>query len=215
MSTSNKFMKGKSMNQIDDAGNKISPSKVVCIGRNYVEHIKELNNETPDQMVFFLKPNSAITDCIISGSDEAIHYEAELSFIIEDNKVANVGFGLDLTKRGLQSILKEKGLPWERAKAFDHSAVFSEFVSFSGSVDTLSLQLLINDIAIQHADYDLMINKPEEIINEVTSFMSFENGDILMTGTPKGVGVVNTGDHFTGRVYQGEDLLIEQKWKVL
>jgi len=203
------------MNQIACAGKRYSPSKVVCIGRNYVEHIKELNNETPDQMVFFVKPNSAITGDIVSGSDEPIHYEAEISFIIEDNNIAQVGFGLDLTKRGLQSTLKSKGLPWERAKAFDKSAVFSQFVSFSGAVETLSLQLLINDMPIQHADYALMMNKPVDIIDEVSSFMSFENGDILMTGTPKGVGIAVQGDQFIGRIYQGETLLIEQQWTVL
>jgi len=203
------------MNQIESAGKRYSPSKVVCIGRNYVEHIKELNNETPDQMVFFVKPNSAITDCIVSGVDEPIHYEAELSFIIEGNHITQVGVGLDLTKRGLQSTLKGKGLPWERAKAFDKSAVFSHFVSFSGALETLSLQLLINGSLVQHADYALMMNKPVDIINEVSSFMSFEAGDILMTGTPKGVGIAQQGDHFVGRIYQGETLLLEQQWTVL
>lgn len=202
------------MNQINTAGTMSSPSKVVCIGRNYVEHIKELNNEMPDQMVFFVKPNSAITDSINSDDEEPIHYEAELSFVIENKQIVSVGLGLDLTKRGLQRVLKDKGLPWERAKAFDKSAVFSEFQPFTGSVEALSMQLLINDTVIQHADYDLMIHKPEQIINEVASFMSFEDGDILMTGTPKGVGVANQGDHFTGRIYQGEALLIEQQWTV-
>lgn len=203
------------MNEINNAGKKVFPSKIVCIGRNYVEHIKELNNETPDQMVFFLKPNSAISDCIVSDNREPIHYEAEICFVIEDNKTKTVGFGLDLTKRSLQSKLKAKSLPWERAKAFDKSALFSHFVPFSSSIEHLSLQLLINDRVIQHADYELMINKPMDIINEVLSFMSFENGDILMTGTPKGVGVANKGDRFTGRIYQDEKLLIEQQWTVL
>jgi len=203
------------MKQIEAAGKRYSPSKVVCIGRNYVEHIQELGNETPDQMVFFVKPNSAITEYIVSGTDEPIHYEAELSFIIEENKITQVGFGLDLTKRALQSALKAKGLPWERAKAFDKSAVFSHFVAFSGNLETLSLQLLINDSQVQHADYALMMNKPVDIINEVSSFMSFADGDILMSGTPKGVGIAVQGDHFIGRIYAGDTLLIEQQWTVL
>jgi len=203
------------MNQIKLAGKAISPSKVVCIGRNYVEHIKELNNEMPDQAVIFVKPNSAISDTIVSGTDEPIHYEAEISFIIEQGAISSVGFGLDLTKRGLQSRLKNKGLPWERAKGFDKSAVFSHFEPLVGAVQSLSMQLLINEQLIQHADFDLMIHKPMEIVNEVTSFMSFTDGDILMTGTPKGVGVVNKGDHFTGRIYQYQTLLIEQHWTVL
>jgi 2-keto-4-pentenoate hydratase/2-oxohepta-3-ene-1,7-dioic acid hydratase in catechol pathway len=203
------------MNRINIAGKSCAPSKVVCIGRNYVDHIKELNNEVPDQAVIFVKPNSAIDVQLISNNSEPIHYEAEISFVIENKKITAVGFGLDLTKRSLQSTLKSKGLPWERAKAFDKSAIFSHFVSFSGNVDTLSMQLLINDVLIQHADYDLMIHKPDEIIQEVSSFMSFCDGDILMTGTPKGVGVILKDDTFTGRIYQRDELLIEQQWQAL
>jgi 2-keto-4-pentenoate hydratase/2-oxohepta-3-ene-1,7-dioic acid hydratase in catechol pathway len=203
------------MNSINISGKSISPSKVVCIGRNFVEHIKELNNEMPDQAVIFIKPNSAISDTIVSDEIEPIHYEAEISFVIEDNNISSVGFGLDLTKRGVQSTLKNKGLPWERSKGFDKSAVFSDFVPLVAEIETLSMQLLINDKEIQYADYELMIHKPTAIIKEVSTFMSFENGDILMTGTPKGVGVVNKGDNFIGRIFQGETLLIEQQWVVL
>lgn len=202
------------MKQIKHAGKNICPSKVVCIGRNYVEHIKELNNEMPDQAVIFVKPNSAICHCIVSASDEPIHYEAEICFVIEHNKIVSVGIGLDLTKRGLQGKLKAKGLPWERAKAFDKSAVFSDFELLQGPIDSLSMQLLINDKLIQHGNVELMIHKPMEIIDEVNSFMSFENGDILMTGTPKGVGVVNKEDQFIGRIYQDGKLLVEQHWTV-
>lgn len=202
------------MKQIKIDGKLCCPSKVVCIGRNYVEHIKELNNEVPTQAVIFVKPNSAISDRIVSNDLEAVHYEAEISFVINAGKISAVGFGLDLTKRALQSTLKAQGLPWERAKAFDNSAVFSEFVSFSGAVQSLSLQLLINDKLTQHANYDLMIHKPAEIISEVSRFMSFEEGDVLMTGTPKGVGQLFENDHFTGRIFQGDTLLIEQHWTV-
>lgn len=203
------------MNEVISEGKLIFPSKVICIGRNYVAHIEELNNEVPDQAVIFVKPNSAISSCIVSDSDEPIHYEAEISFVIENNQISMVGFGLDLTKRGVQSKLKEKGLPWERAKAFDKSAVFSEFVEFTGEVAALSMQLLINDEIIQYATYDLMINKPIDIIKEVSTFMSFCDGDILMTGTPKGVGIVNRKDRFTGRIYEGDRLLIEHQWQVV
>ncbi len=203
-----------SLKKIIVNGKLISTSKVVCVGRNYVEHIKELNNEMPDQAVIFVKPNSAISCDIFSDPDESIHYEGEISFIIESEKISAVGFGLDLTKRDLQSKLKSRGLPWERAKAFDKSAVYSEFVSFSGKLEDLSLQLYINDILVQQADFDLMIYKPQQIIEEVASFMSFEDGDILMTGTPKGVGKVFLNDQFTGRIFSGDTLLIEQKWIV-
>ncbi|MCP4321988.1 MAG: fumarylacetoacetate hydrolase family protein [Alteromonadales bacterium] len=200
------------MNQICVSGKVISPSKVVCIGRNFVDHIKELNNEVPAQAVIFVKPNSAISDQLYSNDHELIHYEAELSFVISENRISAVGLGLDLTKRGVQSILKAKGLPWERAKAFDKSAVFSPFVKFSGAVEHLSMQLLINEHPTQYASYELMIHKPIDLIKEVNSFMSFCDGDILMTGTPKGVGIVHQGDIFTGQVYQGDKLLIETMW---
>ncbi|PKF63685.1 2-keto-4-pentenoate hydratase [Psychromonas sp. psych-6C06] len=203
------------MNKIQIEEKSIYPSKVVCIGRNYVEHIVELDNEIPEQMVFFIKPNSAISDVIISNVEEPIHYEAEISFVITDNKISAVGVGLDMTKRGIQSALKNKGLPWERAKAFDNSAVFSPFIPFTGDVTSLSMRLFINDLETQHANYPLMINKPEEIIDEVGTFMRFEDGDILMTGTPKGVGVAHKGDRFKGQVFYNDKLLLEQHWTVL
>jgi len=192
----------------------VQPSKVVCIGRNYVEHIKELNNEMPDQAVIFVKPNSAICSEVFSCNDEPVHYESELSFVIGNGKITAVGFGLDLTKRGVQSQLKAKGLPWERAKAFDRSAVFSEFVSFCGDIKQLSLQLFINGELIQQGNIDLMIYKPQQLLDEVSSFMSFADGDILMTGTPKGVGELVEGDTFLGRIFVSNELLVEQEWIV-
>ena len=202
------------MNNIIVNQNLISPSKVVCIGRNYVEHIKELNNEMPEQAVIFVKPNSALCSDIFSAGDETIHYESEISFVIENGEISAVGFGLDLTKRAVQSQLKSKGLPWERAKAFDRSAVFRGFVSFSGKVEELSLQLVINGQLAQQANVELMIYKPRQIIKEVTAFMSFNDGDILMTGTPKGVGNISVHDCFIGRIFEGDKLLIEQEWIV-
>ncbi|WP_369434541.1 fumarylacetoacetate hydrolase family protein [Psychromonas sp. MME1] len=100
------------MKNIIADGALLTPSKVVCIGRNYVDHIKELNNEIPEQAVIFVKPNSAICDEIFTDKVETIHYEAELSFMISNNKISAVGIGLDLTKRALQTKLKAKGLPW-------------------------------------------------------------------------------------------------------
>ena len=196
-------------------GQAVTPSKVVCIGRNYVEHIEELNNEVPTEPVIFVKPNSAITTEISTHASDAIHYEAEISFIIENNQFIAAGIGLDLTKREVQSTLKTKSLPWERAKGFDKSAVFSEFVAINNKIETLRLVLSINDAIIQQANYDLMIYKPAQIVEAVSEFMSFENGDILMTGTPKGVGKVNQGDVFVGQLYDQDTLLITQTWKVL
>ncbi|RBW41358.1 FAA hydrolase family protein [Psychromonas sp. B3M02] len=196
-------------------GQPISPSKVVCIGRNYVEHIAELNNEVPTEPVIFVKPNSAISTEIKTHAVEAIHYEAEISFLMDNNQFVGVGIGLDLTKREVQSVLKSKSLPWERAKAFDASAVFSEFVSFEQPVDSLSLVLFINDQVIQQANYQLMIYKPAEIVTAVNEFMSFEKHDILMTGTPKGVGKINQGDKFTGQIFSQDTLIASQSWTVL
>jgi len=202
------------MQSIKVNGQMLTPSKVVCIGRNYVEHIEELNNEIPTEPVIFVKPNSAITSEICTHAVDAIHYEAEISLIIENNQFKAAGIGLDLTKREVQSTLKAKSLPWERAKAFDKSAVFSEFVRIPEGIETLRLVLSINDEIIQQANYDLMIYKPAQIVQAVQAFMSFENGDILMTGTPKGVGKVNQGDVFVGQLYDNDQLLVSQSWTV-
>ena len=191
----------------------ITPSKVICIGRNYVEHIKELNNETPDTMVVFNKPNSAISNKLEFISKDT-RFEGEICFLIKDGKIDGVGFGLDLTKADTQSILKAKGLPWERAKAFDNSAVFGEFVSFNGDIKTLRLELFINDKLIQFANYDLMIYKPKDMIDEIQSFMTIEDGDIIMTGTPKGVANYKVGDKFIGKIFSNDTLLIESSWSV-
>ena len=196
-------------------GQAIIPSKIICIGRNYVGHIEELNNEVPEEPVIFLKPNSAISDEVRAGTDTPVHYEGELCFIVKGGQLAAVGFGLDLTKREVQSRLKAKGLPWERAKCFDGSAVFSEFVSFDGELSDLSMELSINGEVIQQAGYELMMNKPEDILKEVSEFMSVEDGDVIMTGTPKGVGVLNVGDEFVGSVYCGSNRLIYKEWTIL
>ena len=204
------------MNAIVLKNIEIFPSKVVCIGRNYMEHIKELNNEVPEDMVFFIKPNSAISNKLdFPKNQNSCHYEAEISFLIEDNKISAVSFGLDLTLREVQSKLKEKGLPWERAKSFDGAAVFSKFVNFDGDISKLGIELYINGELKQKGDYSLMINKPLEIIKEANSFLSFENGDILMSGTPSGVGSFKVGDVFLGKILLDEKIIIEESFKVL
>jgi 2-keto-4-pentenoate hydratase/2-oxohepta-3-ene-1,7-dioic acid hydratase in catechol pathway len=204
------------MNAIVLKNIEIFPSKVVCIGRNYLDHIKELNNETPEEMVFFIKPNSAISNKLVFPKNQnSCHYEAEISFLIEDSKIIAVGFGLDLTLREVQSKLKEKGLPWERAKSFDGAAVFSKFVSFDSDISKLAIELYINGELKQKADYSLMINKPSQIIKEVNSFLSFEDGDILMTGTPQGVGSFKEGDVFVGKIFFDKKIIIEETFRVL
>ena len=202
------------MNYILFNGKNVYPSKIVCIGQNYMEHIKELHNVVPKQPVLFIKPNSSISHDICSSPDDLIHYEGEISFIIHSNKLKGVGFGLDLTKREVQSDLKSKGLPWERAKAFDGSAVFSEFVTFKGNMRELRMELYINDCLVQQGGYDLMMNKPVDILQEAATFLSFEDGDIIMTGTPKGVGPIHAGDTLIGKIFDKETLLVEGSWVV-
>jgi 2-keto-4-pentenoate hydratase/2-oxohepta-3-ene-1,7-dioic acid hydratase in catechol pathway len=193
---------------------KLYPSKIVCIGQNYVEHIKELGNEIPSQPVIFIKPNSAIASDVKTHAHEVIHHEAEISFIVMGGQLTAVGFGLDLTKREVQTDLRNKGLPWERSKAFDGSAVFSNFVRISDELADLRLELYINDRLAQQGRYDLMMNKPEAILNEAGSFLTFEDGDVIMTGTPKGVGPINPGDHLHGKIFAADKLLSEHRWMV-
>ncbi len=201
------------MKTINYKNQKIIPSKVICIGRNYVEHIKELNNETPDTMVVFNKPNSAISDNL-NYFKEDTRFEGEICLLMKDKKIDAVGFGLDLTHANIQNKMKQKGLPWERAKSFDGSAVFGEFVKFDNEIGNLRLELFINDTLVQFATYDLMIYKPQEMIQEIDSFMSIENGDIIMTGTPKGVGTYKQNDIFVGKIFCDDKLLVESKWEV-
>ena len=191
----------------------IIPSKIVCIGRNYVEHIEELGNEIPSSMVVFNKPNSAISERLEYYQKDT-RFEGEICFLIENKSIAGIGFGLDLTHAETQNRMKSKGLPWERAKSFDGSALFSEFISFKGDITKLSMKLSINDVLIQFANYDLMMYKPHTMIEEIESFMTLEDGDIIMSGTPKGVGTYKKGDTFVGEVFYEGELLVAREWMV-
>lgn len=205
------------MKKIVFENKEITSSKVVCIGRNYIDHILELENEKPEEMVFFIKPNSAVCqELIFPKNHNYCHYEAEISFLIVENIPVAVGFGLDLTLREVQSKLKEKGLPWERAKAFDNSAVFSNFVEIDDNInlEDLEIELYINGSLKQKASAKLMINKTEDILKEAKTFLSFEDGDILMTGTPKGVGEFKVGDRFLGKILYNKRVLIEKIFEV-
>ena len=199
------------MNTVNFNGKKISPSKIICVGRNYADHINELGNEVPDEMVLFMKPNSSITDTLCSFSGEPLHYEGEISFMYMDGGFKAAAFGLDLTKRELQSRLKKKGLPWERAKSFDGAALFSTFVPVNCSID-LSIILKINNKIIQASDEEHMIYKPDEILKEIKKYFTLYDGDIVMSGTPKGVGTVTAGDIFKGLILDGKELLSSAEW---
>ncbi len=200
------------MNTVSVEKHSIAPSKIVCVGRNYVEHIKELNNEMPTSMVLFMKPNSSISNELSTRGKE-LHYEGEISFLIKDSKISAVGFGLDLTDRNLQSELKKKGLPWERAKAFDGAAVFSDFVKIDEEeIGRLNLKLYINGKLVQIGGIELMIYAPSVILEEISTFCTLEDGDIVMSGTPKGVGTFKIGDEFQGEIYIDDKLVISKIW---
>ena len=201
------------MNTISVNGNTLQPSKILCVGRNYRAHIEELGNEIPDSMVVFNKPNSAISDTLYSGiNHQPLHYESELAFTVREGKLDAVGFGLDLTKRTLQSALKAKGLPWERAKAFDGAALFSAFVALPKDIEGLSLQLNVDGEQRQAGGISLMIYTPVQIIRELETFTTLEDGDIIMTGTPAGVGEIKAGQHFEGKVLFAGKTLVSATW---
>lgn len=197
--------------KIRNSTEEISIGKIVCVGRNYAEHAKELGNEVPEKPVVFLKPTSAI---IFSGDEikypsfsEEMHHEVELvllignkikdaSLIEAENAIAGYGVGLDMTLRDVQTNLKSKGHPWTIAKCFDTSAVLSEFVLKDDHNLTLDEEifLTVNDEERQRDKLNKMIFKPGDLVQYLSSLMTLEKGDLIFTGTPKGVGKVNKGD---------------------
>lgn len=202
------------MNTITMDGQPVVPAKIVCVGRNYAAHIEELQRPMPAQPVIFVKQNSSISDVVRFHPEDVIHYEGEITFLVRAGKLAGVGLGLDLTKRELQQHLQQNGLPWERAKSFDGAAVFSEFVSFDGEVTELEMELSVDGEPMQRGGYELMLFKPEFLLQEISGFMALQDNDLLMTGTPKGVGPINIGDTIHGRILQHGEALVEASWQV-
>lgn len=202
------------MHQVTIGNRLITPSKIVCVGRNYMAHIKELNNSVPEEMVLFVKQNSSISSDLISLKEHNLHYEGELCFVYEKGSFTALGFGFDLTKRKLQNTLKKAGLPWERAKSFDGSAVFTDFIAINTIPSKLFFELKKNNTLVQQGSLALMSYKPDEILAEILTFMSLNDGDIVMTGTPKGVGEISQNDIFSVRVLNDETTLIEDRWVV-
>lgn len=201
---------------IDFSGQSIRPGKIVCVGRNYVAHIKELGNEIPESMVVFNKPASAIGSQLTAWQDEDIHYESEIALLFDGVDFIAAGFGFDLTKRALQSQLKEKSLPWERAKAFQGAALFSDFVEVSqDQLAELSLQMFVDGQLQQQGAVNLMMYTPATILAELGRFMPLEKGDVVMTGTPAGVGVVKAAAVYNGRIMLGEHCLVEHSWRAV
>lgn len=190
--------------------------KIICIGRNYVAHAQELNNDVPEEPVFFMKPDSALLrnndPFYIPDWTNEVHYEIEL--VIRINRIGKnieqrfahryydeIGLGIDFTARDVQNELKQKGLPWEKAKAFDQAAVIgSSFlpVSIFPDAESVRFSLQINGSIVQEGNSELMIFGFEEIISHVSKYMTLKIGDLIYTGTPAGVGAVKIGDHLEG-----------------
>ena len=198
--------------------------KIICIGRNYVDHIKELQNEKPDEPVIFLKPDSAILrknrPFFIPSFSNDLHHEVELVMKIDrlgkniDRKFSSryfssIGLGIDFTARDLQAKLKSKGLPWEKAKAFDFSAVISdEFIPVEElQLNNIDFKLDINGETRQKGNSNQMIFTFDELIEHISKYFTLKNGDLIYTGTPAGVGAVQINDRLEG--YIGENKLLD------
>jgi len=189
--------------------------KLICIGRNYAKHIEELHNERPDEPVVFLKPDSAILlkqhPFVIPEFSSDIHHEIEL--IVKISKVGKyiepkfahkyydeISVGIDFTARDVQQTLKDKGLPWEKAKAFDGSAVIGSFISkkLFSSLESINFELTNNGKTVQKGNSSLMLWKIDELIAYVSQYFTLKIGDIIFTGTPEGVAVVQPNDVLEG-----------------
>lgn len=202
--------------------------KIICIGRNYTKHIEELQNERPDEPVVFLKPDSAVLlkqhPFVIPEFSDDIHHEVEI--LVRINKVGKyidakfasnyyneIGLGIDFTARDLQAKLKEKGLPWEKAKAFDGSAVIGNFLSKNDfqSTENINFELRNNGITVQKGNTSHMLWKIDELISYVSQFFTLKIGDILFTGTPEGVAKVNPNDILEGFIEEKKLFRIQVK----
>ena len=189
--------------------------KIICVGRNYTDHIKELENNKPKEPVLFLKPDSSIIlnnkPFFIPDFSQNIHYELEL--IIKISRIGKhiqekfshkyydfIGLGIDFTARDLQSDLKSKGLPWEKSKAFDGSCFISKWINKSefNDVNNLNFNLNKNGKTVQKTNSKLMLWKIDELISYISTFFTLKIGDVIFTGTPAGVGKVSIGDNLEG-----------------
>ena len=202
--------------------------KIICIGRNYANHIAELQNERPDEPVIFLKPDSAVlpekAPFVIPDFSSDIHHEIEV--IVKINKLGKyidpkfahkyydeIGLGIDFTARDVQNKLKEKGLPWEKAKAFDGSAIIGDFLpknEFS-STENITFELTNNGQTVQKGNTANMLWKIDEIIAYVSQFFTLKKGDIIFTGTPEGVAKVAPNDILEGFIENKKVLRLQIK----
>jgi 2-keto-4-pentenoate hydratase/2-oxohepta-3-ene-1,7-dioic acid hydratase in catechol pathway len=201
--------------------------KIICIGRNYAKHIEELANERPENPIIFLKPDSAIlprkNPFFIPPFSKDIHYEVEV--LLKINKVGKhidvkfahkyydeIGLGIDFTARDVQAECKEKGLPWEKAKAFDGSAVVGAFYPKEEfDIADLKFQLYQNETIVQDGNTNAMLWKIDELIAYVSQYFTLKKGDIIFTGTPAGVGKVSENDVLKGVIAGKEAFTIRVK----
>jgi len=202
--------------------------KIICVGRNYADHIKELDNKKPKEPVLFLKPQTAIINkgqpFFIPSFSNEVHYELEV--IIKINRLGRfiqskfshkyydeIGLGIDFTARDLQLELKNKGLPWEKAKAFDGSCLIGDWKNKKnfGNIDDIDFSLKKNDKIVQNSNTSLMLWKIDELIEYISKFFTLKIGDIIFTGTPAGVGKVELNDKLTGYINNNKLLSINIK----
>lgn len=195
--------------------------KIICIGRNYAEHAKELKNEVPTEPVFFMKPDTSLLkeeDFYLPDFTNDLHYEIELVIKISKagkhieeqfaNKYYNeIGLGIDFTARDLQTKAKEKGLPWEKAKAFDNSAPIGKFINKEKlKLQDIHFELKVNGESKQIGNSKDLIFSFDKVISYVSKFVTLKVGDLIYTGTPEGVGQVKIGDKLEGFL-EGESFL--------
>lgn len=187
--------------------------KIICIGRNYSNHVKEMGNSVSKSPIFFLKPNSALlpkrNPFFIPNFSNEIHYEVELVYKIKKvgksidqsfskNYYSEIGLGIDFTARDLQEECKKNGHPWEIAKSFDQSALVSENFMNLNSLNNLNFSLLKNGEIVQESNANKMIFNIDQIISYVSNYMTLKTGDLIFTGTPSGVGPIKIGDNLEG-----------------
>lgn len=212
--------------KIKNSSIEIQIGKIVCVGRNYAEHARELGNEVPEKPVVFLKPASAAIrsggKIIYPSFSNEMHHEVELVLLIgteiinaslleSENAIIGYGLGLDMTLRDVQNELKKKSHPWTIAKCFDTSAILSEFILKRNYSLTLEeeISLSINGILKQKEKLNKMIFKPAQIVQYISSLMCLEEGDLIYTGTPAGVGKVERGDNITAKILPFAELTAE------
>jgi len=197
---------------VDGTESNLPVGKVVCVGRNYADHAAELNNPVPTSPMLFMKPATAIVPMAepfeVPMDYGTVHFETEMAILIGqplknankheiEDAIVGIGLGLDLTLRDLQSKLKERGHPWEKSKAFDGSCPLSDFLEPAAieDIQDVAIRLTVNDMVRQDGNSRFMLNKVYPLVAYMSHYFTLQPGDVVLTGTPAGVGAVSPGDH--------------------